>query len=354
MAKRDEARAAVLRELEGGATDDAPTPEPEANAAEAEDTPEPEADGDEVEDTDAEAGESDAEEAEDEDEDEEDAEDEDTDPGQAKRLEAIQKAHKRNQRQLDKQREQMLEEVTRAREQLDKDRQRFAPLIERVEKFAELEQRAATNPLGVLRALGFPNERMEELSKQSYYASKSASDPKYGELAAREQHRLEQSDEVSALRREIQELKDREVQREKAAQQQQQVSAYLDQVTSAVGDETPIVARMLEANREKTLDRFRSIAKELIDLTGEVPEPAEVAQALEEARRKDLEEAGVDLDSVIKRKKTKKKPAADESKTAKSQLSSDLGKPTKPRSTPRTQAEIRADVLRELENGAAD
>jgi len=295
---------------------------------------------------------SEEEEAEADDEDEDEETEEVDDPELKKRIAAIQRAEKRSRRALDKERDAMRAEFARAREDLDRERQQWTPALQRAQRFMELENRVSANPVAVMRALGLPESRYEDVSKQFYYLSKGIKDPKFGELAAREQRALETSDEVMALRQELQEIKQERAQERVMAQQQRDAAEYIDTVASAITEDTPIVARMFESNRSKTLDRLRAIAAELIEVTGEVPEPEEVTRALEESRRKDLEEAGVDVATVVKRKKSKDKTGkANEKKTA---LSSNLGKPTQPRSTPRTPEEIRAQTLRDLENGALD
>ncbi len=281
---------------------DTPAKEPEQKAAEPEAKPEPEKKAD--------------------------AEDDAPDPVLAKRLDAITKAEKRAK-----------DAVAREREAFDRERAEWKPQLD---QFNQLRARAAVNPVAVLQALGVQD--FEYVSRQAWSATEAArKDPKWKESATAQMRERERDGFQEQVIQELNALK-AEREQERIAQQ---VNAYIDGVAKAVSDETPLVKSMLTKNPDGARERFRSVTESLLEATGEVPSHADVAKELEKRCRADLEDAGVDLSSVLKPKT--KAPAAGETKTAKT-LTNDLGTTTTPKPIAKTRAEEKADVLRELEN----
>lgn len=337
MSMDDDAPAPADDEAPEPAAEEAPEGTDEAEAADdPEDETAPEPANDEAEEEDAE----DADEAP-----AEDAEPEvkaDDDPELSKRLEAIQRAEKRGK-----------EAVAKERQAFEAERAQFLeewqPKIQAAQQFEQLKARARYDAAAVLEALGYGDDDFEPAARQLYVRSQGAkADPKHREAAARMMREREQQDALSQMRQEMEKLRSEIQQRDLREQQQQQVETYLTSVTNAVTDDTPLVRTWLDKSPQKVRRQIVAVSERLIAETGEVPDAADVLQALEQERRSELEELGIDFTQVAKKKATtpkKKTPAAGEKRTANKTLTNDLGNPTKPRGQPVTREELEADVI---------
>lgn len=253
-----------------------------------------------------------------------------------KRLDVIQAAERRQK-----------EAIAQERERFDARVREIQPKLDRLEQLERAAQRAKYDPASLLLELGIGEDALELAAKQVYARSKAAqADPRLREQAAREMREREYADELTSTRREMAEVK------QQLAQQgyERQAHEYIQKVSRAASDETPIVKNWLDKNPARAEQKLIDVAMRLLDATGETPDPSDVVREVEKIRRKELEEDGVDLSAFISRTKSKPTPAG-ETKTAKT-LSADLSKTTKPRSsTPKTRQELLDEVRRELEEG---
>lgn len=256
------------------------------------------------------------------------------DPVAAKRLEAIHRAEQRSK-----------ESLKREREAVAAERAELLKLSDQVKKYQEAIARAKYDPVAALEALGV--EDLEHVARQAYLRSKTAAaDPKAKEAALREAREREHRTELEKMRAEISAIKEERDRELRAAQEEQMVAAYLSQVTAAVDDSAPLVKRLIEKNPSKTKNQIQEIAWRMAQELGEAPEPADVVAALEKQRREDLEEAGIDVASMLK-PKTEPVQASENKKAAKT-LSNDLGTPTKPRAAPSSREDLLAEVAKQM------
>lgn len=286
--------------------------------------------------------------AEDEDADDEESEEETkpgaSDPDLNKRLDAVHKREKRAKESMAREREAYQREKAAWEKE-------WAPKVELAEKVAELSRRVRHDPVGVLMGLGLTEDDLDPIARVVYAHSKEArQDPKLREAAQRSMRERELADQVQQLTHKMEERDRRDQERERQETTQREVTRYLDEVSKAAGDDTPLVQTMLAKNADKTRARLGEVAHRLIEESGEVPDHAEVVAELEKIRRAELEELGIDPDSAIKRTK-KPSPEAEEKRPAKHTLTNDLGKPATPRSAPVSRKEELADVRKALEEG---
>lgn len=266
------------------------------------------------------------------------------DPDLAKRLDVVQKAQKRAK-----------EELARERAELERERERWKaewnPRIQQAEQFLQLAGRAKYDPVGVLLALGLTEDDLEPAARQVYAHSKAAAaDPRYKESATRVMRERQVADELAQTRKELTEMRQQLQAREQAQAAEREAQRYMESVVKVAGEETPLVRTMLAKNAERTRERLAQTAMRLIEESGETPDPEDVVKALEQARRAELEELGIDLDTAIKAAPKKATPVAGETKAART-LTADLGTPAQPRAANRSRQDERADVLRALETG---
>lgn len=272
------------------------------------------------------------------------------DLAQEKRLAELQKARKRS-----------LDEVARARAELEAERKQWqaelAPHVEALKQFQSLQSRAKYDPAAVLMSLGYSQDDLELAARQVYEHSKAAADdPKTrgSAAAAMRLRQLENTFETyqEERRREIAELRDQLAQRDNAAQ----AEAWIESATKAATDDTPLVKTMLAKNPARARTLLAQVADELVAATGEVPDHSDVVTELENRRRTELEELGIEIPSAVKAATPKTKtPTAGETKTAPTKtLSPDLGTPTKPRSARMTREERRLEIVQALESGRTD
>lgn len=326
-------RAAVLAELEamdGPPSFDEPAPEP-ADEAEGEqetqeatpaDEPAPEPTSDEPEPEPEQAA----------------------DPDLDKRLEAIRREEERSKLAF--------------QERMAGLEKREAELQEREQKVSALEsiqERARYDFPGAVEALGIPRSEYEDRARELYDEREGADNPN-----ARRAHRdramsREMQDRLDAMEKRNKELEQRIEQQHVQAQTQQRVEAFLEQTTKAANEQTPLVSKLISNDPQEARKALAGVAIDLATEYGEDPEPAQVVKRLEEIKVAELKRLGFDPAAVVGSDSTpKNEPRAEEKRTART-LSSDLGTPTKPPDTaPKTRAELKADVLRQLESGSIE
>ena len=263
------------------------------------------------------------------------------DPEVAKRLDQIQKASKRER-----------EIVAKERAELEELRKSIEPALESSKRFQELSKRAKYDPAGVLLSLGLTSDDLELAARHVYSQSKAAeADPKHKEQSAKLLREREYEDKLKATESRLQELESKLSQERESERINREAERYLESVTKAINQDTPLVNTLMSKSPEKARQRLSEVAQYLIEQTGEVPDPEEVAQTLEKLRMSELEELGIDPSTVLKTAPKTQNPAAAETKAAKQTLSNDLTNTVSPRSAPKDPREERIALIRALESG---
>ncbi len=267
------------------------------------------------------------------------------DPELSKRLEALQQAERRKLDAIDKR----FRELEARDAEMEK---KWAPRLEEIQRFDELKKRAKYDPAAALAALGLDPDADFELAARQIYSRTAAAreNPQLRAEAERAMREREQASSVSALEKKIEALTQQITERDQRAQNERLVTEYLSKSEKAVGEETPIVRNMLAKNAERTRHLLGTLAEDIYQRTGEVPDPPTLVRELESRRRAELEESGVDVATVFKNTKSAN-PAAGEKRNGRTTLSSELTTPTKPRTEPPTREELRAETLRALASG---
>lgn len=208
------------------------------------------------------------------------------DPDTSRRLDKVNAAEKRMRAKFAREREEM-------RAERDRERAELKPRLDRLDAFEKLTERAKYDIVPVLKALGISEDDLAPLSREIYaHSSEGAKDPKYKDAATRSAKERADQDRVAKLERELEELRtERKTEREQA-ETERTLTTYIDGVTKAVTEDTPLVKQWLDKAPKKARAALLDIANELA-AEGEVPEAADVVAALEKRRRADLEELGV-------------------------------------------------------------
>lgn len=268
------------------------------------------------------------------------------DPDLQKRLAIVAKHEKRaKEREAKAKAEIEAERAAVRKERSEIDREIQAARAE-IEAFKQARERAKYDPAGVLRALGLSEDDLGPAARQLWAHSKEQSaDPKNREAAARLMKEREAEDRISKLERELaEERKAREAEKSRA-QTESRVNEYLTGITKAVSAEDhPLAARAVEKSPERARMRFAAIAHELSERDGDLPDADDVLAEYEKRRRAELEEDGVDVAAMLKRKPAAKR---DESRT----LGADVGSQTAPKASngvKKSHAEKRAELEAEL------
>lgn len=265
-----------------------------------------------------------------------------------KRLAAIQKEEERQKATVDAYRKE-------AEATIEKREAELAPKLEKLERFEAMESRAKYDLPGVLNALGITPDTYEDHAKLLYSLRPGAEQTSATrEMAQRALMQRKQADELSEMRKELQELRESQAKRieeEKQLQEQQRAQAgideYLDGVAKAANDSTPIASNLLAKEPRKARAELFAIADRMAGEYGEAPDPIDVLKRFETEKRAELELYGVDL-SAIRANTKNQTQSAGETQTAKT-LSNELGTPTRPRTEPKTEEELDQEILAELE-----
>lgn len=293
------------------------------------------------------------------DEEETDPDAEPTEPPQPK----PEKADSKLQRQLDavkreekRAKAEVARERTRLAEQVEQLQEQWRPKIEAAKRFEALKGRARTDLGGVLRELGLGDADFESAARYIYGLSPAGrADPRYREQAERQLRDNEQGTRLEQTERELRELRESITQKERLAQAADATASFIEEAVSAVdATSAPLTARLVSASPKAARARFAAAAEELLTETGEIPDHDDVIERVEENRRAQLEEMGLDPEAVTKTPPKQKPSVAVAKQKPARTLSSDLRTPTQPRSAPRSREELKADVVRELMAGAAD
>ena len=234
----------------------------------------------------------------------------------AKRLDQIQRQEKRAK-----------EEVAAARHEYEKERDTFLsewePKIAEYEQYTAAKERAKYDPAGYLRAAGV--EMTVEVAKQIYQVAKG------GPAASAALQARKTEDDLSLMRREVQELR-AELHREREEiRSQRDADEFMGRVVSSISDESPIVKNLYKNNPKKTKALLATMAHDIAAKTDEIPDALDVVKELEKSRRQEFEDAGFDLSKLPRQTpaKTIQNPAAAETRSGQT-LTNDLGTPTAP------------------------
>lgn len=275
------------------------------------------------------------------------------DPEAQKRINQIQQAEARSK-----------QKVAEAKAELEKRAKEieteWKPRVEKAEKFEALQakaDKARTNPallVDLFKELGFNEDHFAPSAQALYAFSKEGqADPARKAQAEKLMREREGMDELSKLRREIDELKDGLAKKDQRTEFERLQTQFLDDTVKAIGDEAPTVKAMTASakNPKKLRD---ALWRHTVELThendGEAPDFAAVVARYQA----ELDEMGVPRPSAQAAKtdeKTNNQPA-DKTNPAKT-LSGDLTAPRVPRDSTSSK-DHRAETRRMVEAGKFD
>lgn len=328
-----------------------PDPEPkeeEVKDAEAEVSSSPDAEESEGEGREAEASKEAGEEAE-QDTSSEEEEEEQLDPKTAKALEIRQREEKRAKEAHTKRLTELRQRETEVKGYEAEVRQLHREVQAEKQKVESFMSRLTSDPVGVMREAGLAEDMYEYVSKQFYLLSKKGlENPKARELADRERRNRDAEARLEMAMRKIEALESAEQERLVSLQREAAVGKYLDDVQKAVTDDHKLVKKWLEKAPSKVRQRLFDIANDMATTLGYAPEPDEVLNALETARRAELEELGITVPSeeATKQPVAKKKPVT---------LSGDMGATRQsPKASAKSREEEIDNVRLALERGQFD
>lgn len=262
---------------------------------------------------------------------------ENPDPEVARKIEAIQREESRVA--------QMRAELKAEQEAIARQREEFGPALE---EFRSLKARAAHDPAGVLSALGVDLAEMGEIAARQIYSmsNAAASDPKTRAQAQEALRAREMVSRLDALENRNKELEAQLQQQLSQVKAEQQAKEYMSGFRSAIdADEAPLVSRKFSNSPDEANALLEDVAYRLYSEHGEIPNHADVVSVLESQLKKELNSLGIDPESILK---SRKKAAAAEKQPAKSLSSKELSTPTTPRTAPKTEEELDAEILEGL------
>jgi len=147
--------------------------------------------------------------------------------------------------------EALAEERADWKREREREEARLSPRLAELEKFETLKARAKYDPAGVLEALGLSDDDMEAASKAAWSRSKAAkADPKQREAVEKTAKEREAADRLAALEKRIAEREKAETERENQARVQTMLTSYLDSISKAASDSTPLARAHLSKNPE--------------------------------------------------------------------------------------------------------
>lgn len=271
-----------------------------------------------------------------------------TDPATEKRLGLLQQAEQRN-REAAKAREAAID--AKLAQVAGRERE-FQEQDARMRQVAAAAARAKYDPVGVLAALGVAEEDYETVAKAFYAMSPAGkANPRLREESANQLRARGHGDEIGQLKQQVAEMKNAMEQRDRAVAVEKKMSDYLDSAAKAINGKTPILSAWADKHPTKVRAALLAMADELVvksGNTGPEPAPEEVALALEQRRHDELEEMGMNPDTIAAQfaRKTENAP-----KPVAKTITNSMGTPVQPRTKPMTRAEAEADVLRGLKSG---
>jgi hypothetical protein len=179
------------------------------------------------------------------------------------------------------------------------------------EAFRRLKQRARYQPGDVLAELGLAEDDFDLAAKDTYARTKAAAaDPKWRDAARGELRTKEHADVLAAVQRELAEVKAEIKKRDESAMSERELGRYFDAALKLAGDDSPLFARHLKADRDEATRDINAIALEGLQKTGKLPSQAKLIQIYERRRATFLKKFGVDVDALIGKKTTKEQTLA--------------------------------------------
>jgi hypothetical protein len=235
----------------------------------------------------------------------------------------------RRSAQLRKQEQRQRERLSAERAEITKQQNELAAERKELAAWKAAKARAKYDPVAYLKAADLSDDDMEPAAKFVWaHTKKGAETPGNAEAAARLMREREAQSKIDALQARLDKLDEEKTQAAKQQEIDKYVASYISKVEKAAKPGT-IAAHYIGkggASADKTRTRFKTIAHEIMngahpDVSdgGEEPTPAEVLSVYEKLRREELEDDGVDVAALLKRKPVTatapgSKPAAGEVK----------------------------------------
>lgn len=275
----------------------------------------------------------------------------DEDPDLSKRLRAVQKQEKRGREQLQRERQtferEKQQQVAAAERKLQEE---WGPKIAKAQKFEALAERVKYDAVGVLLELGMTEDDLESHAKHAFAMSKAgAAKPENRDAA---QHMLRQrklTDENATLKKRLDDLEKNLETKDQTEAANREATVYANSLLKAVSDKLPLAKNIATKNPAKARSEMAGIAMRLWKRDGERPTPAKVASVYERMRRRDLADAGVDVDAMLK---TVKPAAGDDKATGKKAGAAPVKKPAGEAAgekSKKSREEIRDEIAAELD-----
>ncbi|HKP06417.1 MAG TPA: hypothetical protein VJU58_04115 [Microbacterium sp.] len=286
-------------------------PEVEARPAKAKAKPakkaaEPEPEPDDEPELDADEEEPDLEEPEEEPEIEADAPDEEpaVEPDEEPEAPKVDPELERRAARLRKQEQRMRDRVRTERDQVARERETLKTERAELDEYKRLKARAKYDPTGVLRHLGLTDDDLEPAAKHIYAQTKEAAkDPKNRDAADRLMRERELLSTIESLKSRLDKQDEERQTTARAEQERTEAIRYLTGVRKVAKPGT-LAAHYLGKGggaAERAMQTFAAITAELAE-DDELPEPGEVLAEYETRRRAELEDDGVDVDALLRRK----------------------------------------------------
>jgi DNA repair exonuclease SbcCD ATPase subunit len=236
----------------------------------------------------------------------------------SKQLAAINRAKRRAEAQVAKERAQLVAE----RQQVEKLREQFGDIAPKVAEFERMRARAAVDPAAALLALGISEDQLEDVARQIYMSSKTAPE-NLREEGAKQRRLREQESATEKLQRELAEMRT-QIESERAAiQQERLVTKFYDGVGQAA-EQHPLVAKMLNAEPEEAKAELSKIASALHKAREQIT-PQRCVELLDARLKARLKALGIDVSDTTK---TQTKTGRE---TKARSLGNDLSTSTRPR-----------------------
>lgn len=237
------------------------------------------------------------------------------------------------------------------RAKLATERKEKAETEKRLGAFEKALAKAKTDPGGVLELLGVPAERYEDLANYFYARSeKGKADPRYKDVSERAMRERETRDGIEELRAELTALKTQAAEREARIEAERVAERHMTGVFKSARStkDAPLLARLFAKDAEKAERKLASIALELANESGELPDAEDIITTYEKRRRAELEDDGVDVDAMLKTAPPKpQSKTAGEKPTART-LNNEPSTSTQVRRSDLSEQEEREQILAEI------
>lgn len=210
----------------------------------------------------------------------------------------------RRARALRKQEMRMRERARTEREEVGREREALRREREELAEWKRAKASAKLDPAGYLRAAGLTEDDFEPAAKQIYALTREAAkDPKNREAVERSMRERELQLEVEKLRQRLDKQDEGRQHQEREERERAEAVRYMTGVQKAAKPGT-LAAHYLSKGggaAERTMQILAGITAELAE-DDELPLPSEVLAEYERRRRAELEDDGVDVDAILRRK----------------------------------------------------